>query len=557
MVLWIILVFMTIAALALVIAPLAFGSERISEGSEVAIYKDQLAEIDRDLEVGLIEATDAGAARTEVSRRLLRAGEISEIVRPSPFPKEQTEKRRLAALGLALLLLPIFTASLYFWLGSPFTTPRAITADRTPADSDDADIRAMINQVEEYLKDEPNDGRGWEALAPVYMRTGRYEEAIQAWRNTIANLGDSADREENLGESIVAAADGAVTTEARAAFDRARSIDPDNVPARFYAGLAAKQDGQREEAARIWRDLIAASPPDAEWADTVRDALAGLDEPSSATGDAQSSDQQVAMIRSMVNGLAERLKINGQDLEGWLRLVRSYNVLNERDEANAAAADARNAFARDPDKLARLEDGLKTAGRPAESGSVSPTTSAREHDNTTMQGVVDRLAERLGSEGGDADSWSMLIRSYETLGEHEKALAMIAQARRAFASDREQLSYFDQLFRGADGAPSDVSKSAVPPQSETQNPAIAGTNSAEPQMAMIEGMVDRLAERLRRDGHDVDGWAQLMRSYVVLGQQDQAVAAGQRARLALNTDADALRRIDDLARELGLSLPPK
>jgi cytochrome c-type biogenesis protein CcmH len=553
---------MTAAALAAIILPLAFG-ENVPGGSDVTVYKDQPAEIDRDLEAGLIEAKEADAARVEVSRRLLQAAEVCNITHSSPPGGGKLKAHRLATLAVALVFLPALAGGLYLRLGSPAAASIEEVADRSGGDPDDALVDAMVTQVEGYLKEAPNDGRGWEALAPVYMRMGRYADAIRAWQSAIVNLGDNADREENLGESIVAAAEGVVTTEARIAFDRARWMDPDNVPARFYAGLAAKQDGQREEAARIWRDLIAASPPGAEWVDTIRDALARLDESSAATtSDVQSSeDQQVGLIKSMVDSLAEGLKIDGRDLDGWLRLVRSYNVLNDRDKANAAVADARNAFARDPDKLAQLEEGLKTANRPVETvsrGEIKEpvsTSTAREHETTTMQAAVDRLAARLGSEGGDADSWLMLVRSYETLGEHDKVLATIAQARRALAFDRERLSYFDQLLRAAGSPLSDVSKPAVFPRSETQNPAIADASSVDPQIAMIKGMVDLLAERLSRDGHDVDGWAQLMRSYVVLGQQDQAVAAGQRARLALNKDADALRRIDDTARELGVKLP--
>jgi cytochrome c-type biogenesis protein CcmH/NrfG len=125
------------------------------------------------------------------------------------------------------------------------------------------------------------------------VRLGRYDDAVRAWQNVIANLGDNADREENLGESLIAAADGAVTKDAKNAFDRSLSMDPGNVAARFYTGLAAKQEGRRDAAAEIWRDLIAKASPDAEWADTVRDALARLEEPSVATGDSpQRSEDQ-------------------------------------------------------------------------------------------------------------------------------------------------------------------------------------------------------------------------------------------------------------------------
>ena len=62
------------------------------------------------------------------------------------------------------------------------------------------------------------------------------------------------------------------------------------------------------------------------------------------------------MIRGMVARLADRLKQDGNDVEGWLRLLRAYMVLGERDKAQAAAGDARKALASDPDKLRQIDD---------------------------------------------------------------------------------------------------------------------------------------------------------------------------------------------------------
>ena len=73
----------------------------------------------------------------------------------------------------------------------------------------------------------------------------------------------------------------------------------------------------------------------------------------------QSPDQQTAMIRGMVDGLAARLKQDGSDLDGWVRLVRSYKVLGEPDKAQAAIGDAQRALANDPDKRKRLDIALK------------------------------------------------------------------------------------------------------------------------------------------------------------------------------------------------------
>jgi cytochrome c-type biogenesis protein CcmH len=564
MTLWLVLLLMTAVALVALGLPFVFGGQNAPSGHEVAVYKDQLVEIDRDLETGLIGPADAGAARVEVSRRLLSASSAPDLLQQTQFVRTRAKAHRLSALVISAALLPIFAGGMYLRLGSPGAASAEKIVDQPTTSPDDAKINAMLAEVESHLKDNPSDGQGWETLAPIYMHMGRYDEAARAWRNAIANLGDSVAREESLGEALFAAADGVVTDEARRAFNQALSIDHDSVDARFYIGLAAKQGGRPDEAAKIWRELIATAPPDADWVDTIRDALAQLEQPSIATTDrvASSETQQAAMIKSMVEGLSERLKADGGDPDGWLRLVRSYNVLGERDKAQTALADARRALASDPGKLARFEQGLNSGDSPVESAPprvarqpASPDTAPPEHDNATMQAMVDKLAERLKAQGGDVDSWLMLVRSYEMLGEHDRALAAAAEARQAFASDPEKLFNFDQLLHAANSSAASTSTPNPPSKPQSSTPTTANAAPAEQQTAMIRGMVNRLAERLARDGHDVDGWIRLMRSYVVLGQPDQATAAGLKARIALENDTDGLRRLNGAAKELGLELP--
>jgi cytochrome c-type biogenesis protein CcmH len=170
--------------------------------------------------------------------------------------------------------------------------------------------------------------------------------------------------------------------------------------------------------------------------------------------------------------------------------------------------------------------------------------------------MIDGLAESLGKDGGDPDRWFMLIRSYETLGEQQEALVATDHARTAFASDLEKLSYLNQLLRGADDAVSNANTSGgAPLKPVAKDPSPDDAAPAEEQMTMIRRMVNRLAERLKKNAHDVDGWTQLIRSYVVLGQRDEAVAAVGRARAALSHDADAIHRVVAAAEELGIVLP--
>src|SRR5262249_32469898 len=136
------------------------------------------------------------------------------------------------------VLLPAGALTLYLLLGSP-QLPGEPLAARLAAPAANRPIESLIAQVENHLERNPDDGRGWEVLAPVYMRVGRFDDAVRAWRNAIRLNGTSAVREADLGEAQVAAANGVVTEEAKAAFDRALKLDAQNVMARFYTGMAA------------------------------------------------------------------------------------------------------------------------------------------------------------------------------------------------------------------------------------------------------------------------------------------------------------------------------
>jgi cytochrome c-type biogenesis protein CcmH len=196
------------------------------------------------------------------------------------------------------------------------------------------------------------------------MRLGRFEDAVKARRNALRINGSSADREADLGESLMAAANGVVTDEAKVAFERALVADTQNPKARFFLGVAAYQDGQGARAAAIWRDMLKDARPDSPWVGMVREALASVGAASDAPGpsaeDVAAAQQMKpedrdAMVRGMVDRLDERLKRDGSDVEGWLRLVRAYTVLGDRDRALSAIADARRALGHDTDKLRRLD----------------------------------------------------------------------------------------------------------------------------------------------------------------------------------------------------------
>lgn len=365
MTLWLILALMTAAAIFAVLWPLARHRAAQPGGSEMAVYRDQLAEINRDSAAGLIAEPEASAARVEISRRLLSAADAA-----NEHPQVASVGRRRAAALMALIALPAGAAALYLVLGTP-DLPGAALSSRVAQSDAQRSIESLVQQVEAHLERNPQDGRGWEVVAPVYLRLGRFDDAVKARQNALRILGSTAEREAEAGEALTAAASGVVTADAKAAFERALALDTEQAKAQFYIGVAAEQDGKTAEAVRIWRALLARAPADAPWRDLVQQSLARIDPGTNAPGpnaeDVAAAEklapaQREEMVRGMVERLAERLKRDSADVEGWLRLVRAYATLGERDKARAAAGDARRAFGADMDKQRRLDDLVKGLG---------------------------------------------------------------------------------------------------------------------------------------------------------------------------------------------------
>lgn len=369
MALWFVFALMTAAAIFAVLWPLG-RTQSSAGGTEATVYKDQLAEVGRDAAAGLIGSTEAEAARVEISRRLLAAADTDKDMQVHSSPGF----RRAVSL-VALIGLPLLAIGFYLPLGSPAMPDFPLTARARMPDATEP-LTNLVAQVEQHLEKNPTDGRGWAVLAPVLARIGRTDDAVRAFRNSITYGGDTASRRADLGEAMAMAANGVITADAKAEFERAVALDAGEVKARYFLGIAAEQDGRTADAATIWRDMLAKGPADAPWRPVVTAALARvggsapksgpnlptLSEDTIASVQGMNAGDRNVMIQGMVDRLATRLKQDGSDVEGWLRLVRAYMVLGERDKAKSALTDAREAVGSDAERLRKLNDGLKDSG---------------------------------------------------------------------------------------------------------------------------------------------------------------------------------------------------
>lgn len=364
MLFWVIAAVLTLGASLAVLLPLAGGPKTSSDGPshDLEVYRDQLSELDRDVERGLIQPAQADQARAEIARRILRLDPAAE---KATSGKSSGFSRLLATA--AVLAVPLVSWGFYAGLGSPDlpSQPLAQRLTKNPADST---VDELVAQAETHLAGNPSDGRGWDVLAPIYLRMQRFPDAVTAYRNAIRLDGESAARQAGLGEAIASEAGGIVSSDAQAAFDAALKLDPANVKARFYLALAMAQEGRNDEAAAGWQALLAMLPQDSPWREAVEAALSRAGKPGAnpdETAGGRSRDQieaassmsaedRGAMIETMVAGLDEKLRQNPRDWEGWSKLVRSYVVLGKADQARDALKRGVAAFGADTDEARRL-----------------------------------------------------------------------------------------------------------------------------------------------------------------------------------------------------------
>ncbi len=288
-------------------------------------------------------------------------------------PRPQARRRspaKIVAIGLAILL-PLAALCLYLVYGSPRLPDQPLVA-RLQDPATEQNLPALIARVEARLRARPDEGEGWEVIAPVYMSIRRYADAAEAYRQATRLLGETPKRLAGFGQALVLASDGIVSEEARLALQRAAELDPNLIEAKILLIIAKEQDGKFADAVEGWKALLASAPPDAPWREVVQQRLkldethlAGGPAPPPALGAGGDTSPQgksgpnagdvaaaqnmspagrQAMIETMVQRLSDRLAQQGDDLAGWLKLVRAYTVLDRKDDAVKALERAKTQF---------------------------------------------------------------------------------------------------------------------------------------------------------------------------------------------------------------------
>ena len=373
------------------------GAVEPAAAQDLQVYKDQLAEVERDVARGTLGAEEAQRLRTEVGRRVLEADRALQA--------GVAAGRVSSVLPVALVVALIAGAGVgYGRLGAPGypdlpldrrlalseqrmqTRPsqaEAVAAAPKVAPPTDLapDFLDLMVKLRAAMAERPDDLRGLELLSRNEAALGNLAAAEAAQRRVIALKAAAVTAADHaaLAEIMIVAAGGFVSPEAEVELVAALKLDPKNPTARYYSGVLFADVGRFDRTFALWQPLLEEGPPDAPWIAPIRAeiaevaARAGVNyelpaEKGPTAADVGAAAEMTAedrqtMVTGMVAQLSDRLATQGGTVEDWNKLIRSLVVLDRRAEAQGIYDEAKSRFAgQDSElsflRLAAVETGL-------------------------------------------------------------------------------------------------------------------------------------------------------------------------------------------------------
>ncbi len=454
MLLWFTAAVLTALALYFLLRPLTRGTAAAPPRSayDLAIYRDQLDELGRDVARGVLSETEAASARLEIERRLLAS-------QPRAAAAAGPGLSRLSlriVTALTLIAVPGLALGLYLGLGAP-DLPDAPLAmrpvERKVLSADGGlDLVKARKMLEDRLAVQPDSVQGWMLLARTDAALADWPAAHSALEKAVALSGREPDVLEAYGDMLVSEAQGEVTPQAEAVLQEAAKAKPDLFRSRYYLGLAKAQRDDMAGAVTAWKALLADAPADAPWADTVKKSLAEAERQQQGGGApvASASTQspppaemaammklppaeRVNAIRGMVDGLAARLAQDPNDLDGWKRLARSYRVLGELPKSADAYAKAAALAPDDMTLLLGQADALQAAL--PEDAPIGPEAAAlyrkilaRQPDQPQALWFAGMAEKQAGNGTAAAADWQRLLAQLKPDSDEAKTVKQALDA---------------------------------------------------------------------------------------------------------------------------------
>ncbi len=397
MLFWILAAVITLASVGWILVAIPRGSDAQAPETDIAVYRAQLADVDRDIERGVMSKDEAEASRIEISRRILAADKAAQARR------DETRGPQTMILGAVVAVVLVVGAGVMYLNTGAIGYPdiphaaRIAAADDARANRPDqitmeasanltpptatAEHINLVNQLRDAVAVNPTDTRGLELLVRHERALGNYRAAYLAKDRLNAILGDAitGDDHVEVADLMILAANGTVSPEAEAALLRGLEIDPQNGTAIYYSGLLFAQIGRPDMAFRAWDNLEKNSPADAPWLPPIRAQIrrvadmagetytppAGTRGPSSddiANAADLSDEDRAAMIEGMVNTLSNRIATEGGTPTEWAQLITAHSVRNDMASAIETWQNAKTVFSDAPNALAIIKDAAVNAG---------------------------------------------------------------------------------------------------------------------------------------------------------------------------------------------------
>ncbi len=422
--------------------------EMTSSDGAISIYRDQMDELERDLKAGQISESEFASAKMEIERRALSAARrLDTGFLSSP--------RSLVTAAVLVLCVGGFTMALYSKIGAPRLQDMPLAARKTEEmirRADAGDIGSRIQLLIERTQNEPEDFETWWMLARSYAAVGDHASSADAYRHVVDLAEGRPAVLSAYAEAMTLANGNKVPAAARVIFEQlaAEQADP---RARYYVALAKAQSQDFQNAINDWGLLARDSAPDAPWMPLVRRDIVNMarflqvdvtmylpnatDIEIASSGQSGSESVQVAT-------LVASLEADPTDYKSWIALARARSEQGDTDGAVQAITSARRHFAGAPFVLeliaqAEFELGLDllppSSRGPTEEDMVAASNLSQSERDEMIEGMVAGLAARLETQPNDPDGWVMLVRSYATLGYHEKAREAAREANTVFEND--------------------------------------------------------------------------------------------------------------------------
>ena len=364
---------------------------------DLLIYKDQLVEVEKDIEKGVLSKSESDAARIEVSRRILLADKRSKIEKQTSCNSQNHNK---IITFIILIFILAGSLSIYAFLGNPrlpdmplqtrLAEIKELRSQRISQEEAEllvpdeiieapSDYLALVSKLRDAMKERPNDMQGLRLLALHEFRLGKYRSARKAHLKIINALGDTATAKDliDFAEVMIVATNGYVSPEAEFILRRGLEMKPNDGRARYYSGLSMAQSGRPDVTLRLWENLLDEGPDDAPWVPLIKEQIVDVarlvgvnlaqdqlpgptSEQINSAGNMSDVDRK-EMIQGMVSSLSNRLANEGGTVNEWARLIRALGVLGETANASKIWIEAQTIFGRNSSDIEILREAARAA----------------------------------------------------------------------------------------------------------------------------------------------------------------------------------------------------